>query len=653
MPSITSPTRALRRVPGLLVKIALALAAVGIVPLVLAAFQLVHVNRDALIEQLLRTHAVAARTAADRVDAFLDVRQALAATLASDPRLSDASTPATQELLRDTLAGWSRAGVAGLAVHDPEGRLVVRVQTRSEAQDMETLLGPAPDPSPSLERGRDRLWALVPTVLSGGRGSLVLAADASELAAALQPEEIGEQAHLLLLDRAGRVLIGDREAAAALPAALTRTALSARLSGAGRFRAARGPDLVGAWSAADGGLWIVISAQPADVAEAAARRMARRSAWAVALALLLTALLSLAAWRGLLRPLRALLDAQRKVAGLTRVPAPASESAELTQALEAMKRHARDRAALDEVFLGRYQVLEIIGSGGMGTVFRGWDPRLQRAVALKTIHVGRSSGGGSGGAVRILAEAVTAAQISHPNVVAVYDAEESGEVAYVAMEYVDGVGLDRYLEERGTLDWREAAPLARAVAEGLAAAHAHGLVHRDVKPGNVLLGNDGSIKIADFGLATYVDLRSEAPGKVFGTPGFLAPELLRGLPGDARSDLYSLGVVLFRAVLGRYPFRGTDFRTIVRSTLGDPAPGVADLLHAMPEDFAEIVAALLDKDPALRPQPAATLARRLDDLCRRQELAWRLDFAHPRGDLDAQRVFAPPSLPSMQVEAEP
>ena len=652
MPSITSPTRALRRVPGLLVKIALALAAVGTVPLALATFQLAGVNRDALFEQLLRTHAVAARTAAERTDAFLSVRRALAATLASDPRLADAASPATQTLLRDTLAGWSRAGVAGLAVHDPGGQLVVRVQTHAAAADMDALLAPAPDPSPSLERRGDRFWALVPVALSDDRGSLVLAADADELVRALDPEEIGDQAHLLLLDRGGDVLVGDPAVAAALPPALTRTALTARLSGAGRFRAPSGPDLVGAWSAADDGLWIVVSAQPAAVAEAAVRRMARRSAWAVAFALLLTALLSIAAWRGLVRPLRALLDAQRKVAGLMRAPPPPSESAELEQALEAMKRHARDRAALDEVFLGRYQVLEILGSGGMGTVFRGWDPRLQRAVALKTIHVGRSPDGETRSAERILAEAVTAAQVSHPNVVAVYDAEESGEVAYVAMEYVEGVGLDRYLEERGTLDWREAAPLARAVASGLAAAHSHGLVHRDVKPGNVLLGNDGSIKIADFGLATYVNVRLDAPGKIFGTPGFLAPELLRGLPGDERCDLYALGVVLFRAVLGRYPFRGTDFRSIVRSTLADPAPRVEDLLDAMPESFAEIVSALLGKDPALRPQPASELARRLDSLCHDQDLVWRLDFARPRGDLDAQKVFAPPSLPSLQVDAE-
>src|SRR5690606_37911906 len=160
-------------------------------------------------------------------------------------------------------------------------------------------------------------------------------------------------------------------------------------------------------------------------------------------------------------------------------------------------------------------------------------------------------------------------------------------------EYVDGVSLDRYLQERGALTWREAIPLARDVAAALAAAHAAGLVHRDVKPGNVLLAHDGAIRLADFGLATWLDLRTDAPGKVFGTPGFLAPEVLRGHPYDWRADLYALGVLLFRAVYGRYPFRGTTFREIVHSTVHDQPPKTVDLGVAMPAAFADILEGLL------------------------------------------------------------
>jgi serine/threonine-protein kinase len=190
------------------------------------------------------------------------------------------------------------------------------------------------------------------------------------------------------------------------------------------------------------------------------------------------------------------------------------------------------------------------------------------------------------------------------------------------------------------------------MAQGLAAAHARGLVHRDVKPGNVLLGRDGSVKLADFGLATYVHLRVDKPGKVFGTPGFLAPEVLRGEDYDARADLFALGVVLFRAMVGRYPFRGLDFHAIVRSTVRDPSPTPGDLAETMPPELAEILSALLAKDAGQRPAPTDALAVRLDRFCRDRGLTWRLDFSKPQGDLDARKLFAPVSLPSIQIDLE-
>ncbi len=641
-----------KRVPGLLLQIATALAAVGTVPLVLAATQLVGVNHDALLEQLLRTHTVSARTAADQVDGFLAARRAVAAPLAADRRIARPASAETQKLLSESLAAWSEPGISGIAIHDASGALAVRVQTRTDSAAVESLLGPAPDPTPVLQRIAARLWVVVPIELGAG-GTLALAVDGGEIERALSPDELGEEARILLLDRTGRSLLDDGEAGPPLPEPLRVAALSGKLSGAGRFPIESGGEIVGAWSSADEGRWIVVSTQPASIAEAAARRMKRRSALAVGLALVLTLLLSFAAWRRLVRPLRALLTAQRQVAGLTRAPSGGSETAELKAALGAMERHARDREALGEVFLGRYQVLEILGSGGMGTVFRGWDPRLQRPVALKTIHVGRPTddAGRAKSSAQILAEAVRAAQITHPNVVAVFDAEETGEVAYVAMEYIDGVGLDRYLEERGRLDWREVVPLARGIAEGLAAAHARDLVHRDVKPGNVLLGHDGSIKIADFGLATYVHLRVDAPGKVFGTPGFLAPEVLRGEPFDSRADLFALGVLLFRALLGRYPFRGADFRAIVKSTVRDPSPRAIDLEEAMPPALAELLAGLLAKDPEQRRHSASEIAVQLDRIARAEGLVWRLDYSRPKGDLDAHEVFAPASLPTVRFDA--
>ncbi len=359
--------------------------------------------------------------------------------------------------------------------------------------------------------------------------------------------------------------------------------------------------------------------------------------------------LSALAWRSLVRPVRALLAGQRQLAGLSATPPPGSEVEELAGAMAALELHAQDRQALDQVFLGRYQVLEILGSGGMGTVFRGWDPRLQRPVALKTVHLEPGHGTTAGGA-GLLAEAVAGAQIAHPNVVAIYDAQEVGELAFLAMEYVHGVGLDRYLENRSRLDWREAVPLGLALARGLAAAHERHLIHRDVKPGNVLLGHDGSIKLADFGLAQFVGDRSQGPGRVFGTPGFLAPEALLGQPYDARCDLFALGVILFRVVSGRYPFPGASFREVVVATVRSPSPSPEHLGTEVDSTFAAVVCGLLVKEPDGRLGPAAAVVEALERLATQHQLVWRLDFARPTREVSAAELFRSANLPTTAFE---
>ena len=153
-------------------------------------------------------------------------------------------------------------------------------------------------------------------------------------------------------------------------------------------------------------------------------------------------------------------------------------------------------------------------------------------------------------------EAVTAARFSHPNVVAVYDVEESPEGAYIAMELVEGISLERLLLQRGRLRPAEVIPLGAAIARGLAAAHARDIVHRDVKPANVMLGRDGSIKVTDFGIADLIAASVRADGLVFGTPGYLPPEALRGAGHNRAGDLFALGVVLYECLAGVKPFGG-------------------------------------------------------------------------------------------------
>ncbi|MGE0639004.1 MAG: serine/threonine protein kinase [Thermoanaerobaculia bacterium] len=643
--------RSLRR-PGLLLQIGLALAIVGVVPLAMTVWSLISVNREALVDQLLRTHTVSARTTADAIDSFLDARRSLAGSLLLEPEIaSDPTSAAAQARLRDSLASWSDAGIVAAALYGDAGALLVKVQQRGYGDLADRLLAGGESEPARLQAIDGNPWLRLDLPLTNRRGTLRLAVDAATLLHTLAPEELGDQARLLLLDREGRPLLASADAdaaVAALPAPLADAALVARLSGSGRYRDPSGREIVGAWSTADGGRWIVISTQPAAIAEAAAQRMARRSAIAVALALALVGALSLVAWRALVRPLRALLAAQRQVAGLQASPTAGSETAELRSAMVALERNARDREALDQVFLGRFQVVEIIGSGGMGTVFRGWDPRLQRPIALKTIHLERRGERTEDGSAtgRLLAEAVAAAQINHPGVVAVYDAEAVADIAYIAMEYVHGTGLDRYIEARGKLSWREAVPLGQAIADGLAAAHARELVHRDIKPGNILLGQDGTIKIADFGLAQFLNQRSEKVGQIVGTPGFLAPEALLGKPYTAWSDLFALGVILSRSLTGDYPFRGRALRDIVAATVHEPAPAPDRYPPEVPKPVIEIVTGLLEKNPERRLGPAREVARRLGEIAQLHDLVWHLDFERSSRAIDADEIFRSIALPS-------
>ncbi len=265
--------------------------------------------------------------------------------------------------------------------------------------------------------------------------------------------------------------------------------------------------------------------------------------------------------------------------------------------------------------LGPYEILGPIGAGGMGEVYRARDPRLARDVALKVVR----DGGLAGESLhrRFETEARAVAQLSHPNILAIYDVGTDGDIAYVVTELLEGESLRTRLD-RGPLTPRRAAELGAAVADGLAAAHAKGIVHRDLKPDNLFLPTDGRVKILDFGLALLNQppqsgsadedptvTRNTDPGTVLGTVSYMSPEQVRGEVVDARSDVFSFGIVLYEMVAGRRPFvRGTPAETQT-AILNDDAP---DLDEAMPADLSRVVAHCLEKAREHRFQSARDLA---------------------------------------------
>jgi eukaryotic-like serine/threonine-protein kinase len=256
-------------------------------------------------------------------------------------------------------------------------------------------------------------------------------------------------------------------------------------------------------------------------------------------------------------------------------------------------------AVIGEVIGGRYEIQELVGTGGMSNVYRAHDSLLERTVALKLLHDRYSDDGEY--VERFRREARAAARLSHPNIVTVIDRGEQAGRQFIVFEHVDGDNLKQLVEKSGPLPIGQALEIALQIGRALSFAHEHGLVHRDVKPQNVLLNGDGRAKVTDFGIARTVDVDGmTTTGVVLGTSHYISPEQASGEHVDAESDVYSLGAVVYELLTGEVPFPGENFVTVAMRHLREQPPSV---LEKRPEAPLRLVAAVekaLEKDPAAR-----------------------------------------------------
>jgi len=265
--------------------------------------------------------------------------------------------------------------------------------------------------------------------------------------------------------------------------------------------------------------------------------------------------------------------------------------------------------------LGKCRIQRKLGQGGMGAVYLAHHPGLNKAVALKVLPGGLASTPEF--KERFIREARLAARLEHPNVVQVFDAGDEEGVHYISMQYVEGKSLDCWLKERKKLTVAEALSTAKRVAVALSAAAKLGIVHRDIKPHNILISREGVVKVADFGLAKDEDANRSIsePGVVMGTPYYMSPEQAKGEKVDHRGDLYSLGATLYHMLTGRRLFDGGTPVTIVLKQAGDEQPIPARQLEpSIPKAVEALLERLLQKDPARRFQTADEVVRALDAL---------------------------------------
>jgi serine/threonine-protein kinase len=298
--------------------------------------------------------------------------------------------------------------------------------------------------------------------------------------------------------------------------------------------------------------------------------------------------------------------------------------------------------------LGRYEILSELGKGAMGVVYLAKDPSIGRLVAIKTI---RSSSPGEDDSEsrefrqRFTREAQTAGILSHPNIVTIYDVGEDTEsrVSYIAMEYIEGKTLKSMIAEKANFGSDQVADIIAQVAEALDYAHRKGIVHRDIKPANIILTTDGKVKITDFGIAKIASSNLTTTGQFLGTPNYMSPEQVTGAPIDGRSDIFSLGVVLYELLAKRKPFSGENLTTISYKIVHETFTPLADISKDVPEEFDNILGKALAKDPWNRFQRGKDMALSLyQTKARFEERAIFHDLGHA--------VSSAENLPTLKLE---
>jgi len=263
--------------------------------------------------------------------------------------------------------------------------------------------------------------------------------------------------------------------------------------------------------------------------------------------------------------------------------------------------------------LGRYEVSGELGRGAMGIVYKGSDPTIHRVVAIKTLRLSEFDEEEVGEIKeRFFREAESAGMLNHPNIVSIYDAGEEHDLAYIAMEFLQGGDLAEFTRKEKLLPMRDVLNIVAQVADALAYAHGKDVVHRDIKPANIMLLKDtGDIKVTDFGIARITSSSKTRTGVILGTPSYMSPEQVSGKRVDGRSDIFSLGVVLFEMLSGQKPFASDDITSLMYQIAREKHPSVREIKPRMPPVLEKIVDKALTKEVDQRYLKAELMAEHL------------------------------------------
>ena len=278
----------------------------------------------------------------------------------------------------------------------------------------------------------------------------------------------------------------------------------------------------------------------------------------------------------------------------------------------------------------RYEILERIGTGGMAVVYKAKCHRLNRLVAIKILKSDLAQN--EEFRRRFNAESQAVAQLSHPNIVSVYDVSRGGDTEYIVMELIDGITLKQYMEKRGQLNWRESLHFITQIMRGLSHAHSRGIIHRDIKPQNIMVLRDGSVKVADFGIACLADSAQTLTQEALGSVHYISPEQARGDRPDARSDIYSSGVVFYEMLTGRLPFEGESAVAVAIQHLSSIPLALREINPDIPEQLELICMKAMAPDLEHRYQSADAMIADLENFRKNPNVEMKFDLSDLRPD---------------------
>lgn len=295
----------------------------------------------------------------------------------------------------------------------------------------------------------------------------------------------------------------------------------------------------------------------------------------------------------------------------------------------------------------RYEILERIGTGGMAIVYKAKCHRLNRLVAIKILKSDLAQN--EEFRRRFNAESQAVAQLSHPNIVSVYDVSRGGDMEYIVMELIDGITLKQYMEKRGQLNWRESLHFITQIMRGLSHAHSRGIIHRDIKPQNIMVLRDGSVKVADFGIACLADSAQTLTQEALGSVHYISPEQARGDRPDARSDIYSSGVVLYEMLTGRLPFEGESAVSVAIQHLSSIPLAPREINPDIPEQLELICMKAMAPDLEHRYQSADAMIADLEAFRKNPEVEMKFDLSDLRPEKNDEPTRTIRTMPSHTV----